>query len=78
MQKNKVKIIDEYDGLVSDLQPFWEMSGAEFRLKAFQVCASYHYGWYQSSNAFFFFDARRPKTFPPSIWYEYETVRRRQ
>lgn len=54
VQKNKVKIIDEYDGLVSDLQPFWEMSGAEFRLKAFQVCASYHYGWYQSSNAFFF------------------------
>jgi hypothetical protein len=52
VQENKVKIIDEYDGLVSDLEPFWEMSGAEFRLKAFQVCASYHYGWYRLSDAF--------------------------
>lgn len=34
---NKVKMVDEYDGLVSDLKPFWEMTGAEFRLKAFQA-----------------------------------------
>jgi hypothetical protein len=40
VQENGVKIIDEYDGLVSDLEPFWEMSGAEFRLKAFEVCVS--------------------------------------
>jgi hypothetical protein len=37
VQTNKVKIVDDYDGLVSDLEPFWEMSGAEFRLKAFQA-----------------------------------------
>ena len=61
VQNNKVKIIDEYDGLVGDLQPFWEMSGAEFRLKAFQVCASYHYGWCQSSNAFFFSTLGSPR-----------------
>jgi hypothetical protein len=53
VQTNKVKIVDDYDGLVSDLEPFWEMSGAEFRLKAFQVCASYRYARYQPSNAFF-------------------------
>jgi len=37
---NNVKIIDEYDGLVKDLEPFWEMTGEEFRLRALQVCAT--------------------------------------
>jgi hypothetical protein len=41
-QTNKVKMIDEYDGLIGDLEPFWEMTGAEFRLRAFQVCTSCH------------------------------------
>jgi hypothetical protein len=40
-QENKVKMVDEYDGLISDLEPFWEMTGAEFRVRASQVCASY-------------------------------------
>ena len=52
-QENGVKIIDEYDGLVSDLEPFWEMSGAEFRLKAFEVCVSSSYDRYQPFDAFF-------------------------
>ena len=53
VQENKVKIVDEYDGLANDLEPFWEMTGAEFKLRAFQVRAIYHYRWYQPSDAFF-------------------------
>lgn len=36
-QDNKVKIIDEYDGLNNDLEPFWGMSGEELRRRALQV-----------------------------------------
>ncbi|KAH9974429.1 hypothetical protein BGW80DRAFT_1491860 [Lactifluus volemus] len=36
-QTNKVKLVDEYDGLFGDLEPFWEMTGAEFRRRAFQA-----------------------------------------
>jgi hypothetical protein len=36
-QANNVKMVDEYDGLVSDLAPFWEMSGQELRRRALQV-----------------------------------------
>ncbi|KAG6844032.1 hypothetical protein H0H87_010444 [Tephrocybe sp. NHM501043] len=36
-QKHSVKFVDEYDGLVSDLAPFWELSGEELRRRAFQV-----------------------------------------
>jgi len=32
-----VKMVDEYDGLVEDLAPFWEISGAELRRRAVQV-----------------------------------------
>lgn len=39
-QANNVKMVDEYDGLVSDLEPFWGMTGEEFRQRAFQVCTS--------------------------------------
>jgi hypothetical protein len=39
-QANKVKMIDEYDGLISDLQPYWGMTGEEFRQRAFEVCTS--------------------------------------
>jgi hypothetical protein len=35
--KNNVKIIDEYDGLMDDLAPFWNLSGQEFRLRAEEV-----------------------------------------
>lgn len=36
-QANKAKIIDEYDSLVGDLEPFWGMSGEELRRRALQV-----------------------------------------
>ncbi|KAI9459303.1 capsular associated protein [Russula earlei] len=36
-QANKVKMIDEYDGLVSDLEPFWELTGAAFRMRTLQA-----------------------------------------
>lgn len=39
-QANKVKMIDEYDGLINDLQPYWGMTGEEFRQRAFQVRTS--------------------------------------
>ena len=34
---NNVKMIDEYDGLVEDLEPFWEISGEELRNRAVEV-----------------------------------------
>lgn len=40
-QANKVKMVDEYDGLISDLEPFWGMTGEEFRQRAYQVCTSF-------------------------------------
>jgi hypothetical protein len=36
--ENGVKMIDDYDQLVTDLQPFWELSGEEVRRRAVQVC----------------------------------------
>ena len=36
-QKNEVKMIDEYDGLVKDLEPFWALSGEELRRRSEQV-----------------------------------------
>jgi hypothetical protein len=41
-QANNVKMIDEYDGLISDVEPFWGMTGEQFRERAFQVCTSFH------------------------------------
>lgn len=35
--QNAVKMIDEYDGLVQDLEPFWELSGEEIRRRSRQV-----------------------------------------
>lgn len=37
VQNNNVKIVDEYDGLVNDLAPFWEISGEELRRRAIEV-----------------------------------------
>jgi hypothetical protein len=43
---NEVKIIDEYDQLVRDLEPFWGMSGEELRRRAVQVRGSVlHLRW---------------------------------
>ncbi|KAG6812266.1 hypothetical protein H0H92_003655 [Tricholoma furcatifolium] len=36
-QKHGVKFVDEYDGLISDLAPFWELKGEELRRRAEQV-----------------------------------------
>lgn len=36
-KENGVKIIDEYDQLVRDLEPFWGVSGEELRRRAVQV-----------------------------------------
>jgi hypothetical protein len=36
-QEHNVSLVDEYDGLVKDLAPFWQLSGAEFRRRARQV-----------------------------------------
>jgi len=36
--ENKVVMTDEYDGMMSDLEPFWGLSRLEMRRRAFQVC----------------------------------------
>jgi hypothetical protein len=36
-KEHNVKLVDEYDGLVEDLAPFWEISGEELRRRALQV-----------------------------------------
>lgn len=36
-QDNNVKMVDEFDGLMEDLAPFWEISGEELRRRALQV-----------------------------------------
>ncbi|GLB39561.1 putative lipopolysaccharide-modifying enzyme [Lyophyllum shimeji] len=36
-QEHDVKLVDEYDGLVADLAPFWELSGEELRRRAMQA-----------------------------------------
>ncbi|KAG5640782.1 hypothetical protein DXG03_007199 [Asterophora parasitica] len=36
-QKYGVQLVDDYDGLVADLEPFWELSGEEVRRRAVQV-----------------------------------------
>ncbi|KAF8607393.1 hypothetical protein BDV93DRAFT_436008 [Ceratobasidium sp. AG-I] len=36
-KKNGVKIIDEYDGMIKDLEPFWSLEGVEMRSRAEQI-----------------------------------------
>jgi hypothetical protein len=36
-QKHEVKMVDEYNGLMEDLAPFWTLSGQELRRRALQV-----------------------------------------
>lgn len=36
-REHDVKMVDEYDGLVEDLAPFWTLSGQELRRRALQV-----------------------------------------
>jgi hypothetical protein len=42
-QKYNVKMVDEYDGLMEDLTPFWELSGRELRRRAVQVSNFSHF-----------------------------------
>ncbi|KAI0045617.1 glycosyltransferase family 90 protein [Auriscalpium vulgare] len=37
VQENNVRLVDEYDGLVGDLEPYWNISAAEFRRRATQA-----------------------------------------
>jgi hypothetical protein len=37
VKENGVKIVDEYDGMVGDLEPFWGLEGQEMRRRAEQV-----------------------------------------
>ena len=76
-QANNVKMVDEYDGLVSDLEPFWEMTGEEFRMRAFQVCvfASFILALIRLLTRP---PTRQLRTFLPSTWYAYEAARRRR
>jgi hypothetical protein len=36
-RRNDVRLVDEYDGLMEDLEPFWNLGGAELRRRASQV-----------------------------------------
>ncbi|EGO01338.1 glycosyltransferase family 90 protein [Serpula lacrymans var. lacrymans S7.3] len=36
-KQHNVKLVDEYDGLVEDLAPFWNLTGQELRRRALQV-----------------------------------------
>ena len=36
-QENDFKLVDEFDAIVEDLAPFWELSGEELRHRAYQV-----------------------------------------
>ena len=36
-KENNVKIIDEYNGMVDDLAPFWHLPGEEIRRRVLQV-----------------------------------------
>lgn len=38
---NNVKIIDEYNGMVDDLAPFWDLSGEEIRRRVLQVSSAF-------------------------------------
>jgi len=36
-EANNVTVIDEYDGMMKELEPFWELSGEEIRRRVSQV-----------------------------------------
>jgi len=39
-REHDVKLVDEFDVIHEDLAPFWDISGAEFRARAFEVSAN--------------------------------------
>jgi uncharacterized protein YneF (UPF0154 family) len=38
IQDNGVLMVDEYNAIAEDLEPFWDLSPAEFRMRASLVC----------------------------------------
>jgi hypothetical protein len=67
-QANKVKMVDEYDSLISDLEPFWGMTGEEFRQRAFQVCTLCYSFIFILTRPLTRHNYRQPGTFLQSIW----------
>lgn len=65
-QKHDVMLVDEYDGLVEDLAPFWDLSGQEFRRRADQVCKS-------DFSSTLLLKSHRLRCYLPLTWSEYET-----
>lgn len=63
---NKVKIIDEYDGMADDLEPFWDLSGEEIRRRVHQVSFNY-WSWHLCSET-----VPRSDYYPRSIWLDFE------
>jgi hypothetical protein len=43
-QEHGVKLVDEYDGLVADLEPFWALTGEQVRDRATEVCTYSKFG----------------------------------
>jgi hypothetical protein len=62
-QQNNVKIIDEYDGLMQDMEPFWSLSGEEIRRRSRQVRSNHLHLHTFSSLPF------RLLSFLLSTWY---------
>jgi hypothetical protein len=50
VKENGGRIVDEYDQLVSDLEPFWEIGGEEVRRRAFQVSLALHLRYIMVAN----------------------------
>lgn len=48
--ENGVRLVDEFDGLVEDLEPFWSLTGEEFRERAAEV--SFWHFCYRSTVIF--------------------------
>lgn len=60
-KKYDVIMLDEYDAIVEDLEPFWELSGKELRRRTQQVCSLLLYCF----TALYMF---RSASFPQSTW----------
>ena len=70
VQKHNVKIVDDYDAIFEDLNPFWDMSGEEFRTRVDVVreVSSHLNSWLTSSS--------RLEVFRTSTLSRYETANR--
>lgn len=56
VKENDCKIVDEYDSMIKDLEPFWSLEGVEFRRRAEQVRISVSFdGSFFDERAYAFF-----------------------